>query len=821
MAQTHTSFFKGRIIHHFTNEPVPFASIYWKLNKNGVVSDSSGNFIIGKSSFLIDTLVVSYIGFDDLLHPVNTSNDTGFLLLNLSTLKIAHQVEVKTKFNKGLRWWKYIVSHKTENNPYKHANYTYELYNKLEIDINNINRKSFEDMKVLRPFAFILNNIDSTSDIKPFLPIFLSETISDYYSSNNPYKVKEEIKAIQTSGIKNETVTEFLSGITQKVNVYEDYMHIFGQEFISPISKLGDKYYNYKGADTQIINKEKYFHLFFSPKQQGSNTFSGDCWIYSNDWAVQRINLNIAVAANVNFVNKLSIIQEFSKTATGQWVFAKDKFIADLSPFKKEKVSFTGRKTSMYKNIQIDQTFITDKLAGNKQPEEVVIKENAYQSNNNYFNNNRYEALSINENKVYAMIDTLKHIPLFKKYSDDLEFIFDGHKKLGMIEIGPWFKWISGNQLEKIRVRFDVGTTAKFSDHVLLKGYLAYGFNDGIFKGKASANYKINHHESWQLNTAYTNDLDNGRIKYNEDDDATTDNLFSQLIRRQNIRQKFLGIEEYKFSVTKDLPHNLSAQVSFERSDYKTFSPLPSQRIFSIGGHNDVVNSEVDFKLRFAPGEKQIVTHRKTIHIKKVSAPVIEAKYGIAMPNIFNSEYSYHKISASYSQSFRIPRMGKIDAMVYGGKYFGDSIPFMLLEVHPGNEIYYYNKQSFNLMNRFEYFSDAYAGLNVEYNFEKKLFNLIPFLRRTKMRQFVNFKTVYGDLSKVNVAFNKLEFGSYRLRSLKGNCYTEIGTGIDNILKYFRIDLVWRFAPKPTATGLISPPAAQQFAAFGSFRLQF
>ncbi|WP_146014860.1 hypothetical protein, partial [Pseudomonas sp. GP01-A4] len=75
------------------------------------------------------------------------------------------------------------------------------------------------------------------------------------------------------------------------------------------------------------------------------------------------------------------------------------------------------------------------------------------------------------------MIDTLIHIPLFKKYSDDLEFIFDGHKKLGMIEIGPWFKWISGNQLEKIRVRFDVGTTAKFSDHVLLKGYLAYGFN--------------------------------------------------------------------------------------------------------------------------------------------------------------------------------------------------------------------------------------------------------------------------------------------------------------------------------------------------------
>ena len=32
---------------------------------------------------------------------------------------------------------------------------------------------------------------------------------------------------------------------------------------------------------------------------------------------------------------------------------------------------------------------------------------------------------------------------------------------------------------------------------------------------------------------------------------------------------------------------------------------------------------------------------------------------------------------------------------------------------HPGNDIYYYNNSSFNLMNRFEYISDKYAGINV------------------------------------------------------------------------------------------------------------
>jgi hypothetical protein len=296
--------------------------------------------------------------------------------------------------------------------------------------------------------------------------------------------------------------------------------------------------------------------------------------------------------------------------------------------------------------------------------------------------------------------------------------------------------------------------------------------------------------------------------------------MFSQLIRRQNILQKFLGIEEYKLGVGKEWNNHLSAELSFNNSAYQTFGSLPSQTYFSLNGHG-IKNSEFDLKIRYSPGEKEIETRRKTIHLKSF-APVIEAKYGITAPHFFSSEYTYQKVSISIAQTIRIPRWGQVDYLAYGGKYFGDSIPFMLLEIHPGNEIYYYNKQSFNLMNRFEYFSDQYAGLNVEYNFEKKLMNLIPFLRRSKARQFVNIKTVVGDLNIANKIFNKLEFTDYRLKRLRSSNYTEIGTGIDNLFKFFRIDLVWRLDPQftvpPTST---VPNNPQKFAVFGSFRLQF
>ena len=46
--------------------------------------------------------------------------------------------------------------------------------------------------------------------------------------------------------------------------------------------------------------------------------------------------------------------------------------------------------------------------------------------------------------------------------------------------------------------------------------------------------------------------------------------------------------------------------------------------------------------------------------------------------------------------------------------------------------------------------------------------------------------------------------------------YLELGTGVDNIFKFFRIDFVWRVAPKPIANESIN-----RFGIFGSFRFTF
>jgi hypothetical protein len=812
-------FIVGTVKNEFTKELVPFASIHWKTAGFGTITDSVGFYKIRKSYHKIDTLIVSYIGFDDQFYTIDNTKNTDTLYLSLKTVKVTGEVVMKSKSNRGLRFWKNIVAHKVENNPYKYNNYAYELYSKLEIDLNNVNKNSFQNINLLKPFAFVLDNIDSVSDKSPFLPVFITETLSDVYRTSNPEKLREIIKAAQTHGIKNESILQFVGGVNQKINIYQDYINLLGKEFVSPISKNGDKFYNYKAADTQTVNGQKFFHLFFNPLKDGENTFNGECWIHGATWAIQKITINLSKTADVNFVNRMSIIQEFTQLENKQWIFSKDKVVLDVSPFKKDKFTFIARKTAQYKNIRMDAEEVEKEIVKNKIKEEVIVDENAIEKDKQFWELNRHEALSKNEKQIFWMIDTLKQVPVFKRLTNTINFIVDGHKKFGAIEIGPWFKWVSYNQFEGLRTRFDLGTTDKFSPNLRLSGYLAYGFQDAKFKGKIGFNYRFPAKSGWTINANYINDLDNGRIKYSEDE-STQDNVFNQILRRKGIPQKFLGYQEVKTYITKEWPNRFSILASLARNKYTGFTPIANGTEF-IEKQDKVINTEALIRFRYAPGERKVTTHRKSVKIKS-NQPVFELRLASGIKGTFDGENNYFKYYASISQKFRIKRFGQLSYNVYAGQVYGDSLPFMLLELHPGNEFYTYNTNGFNLMNRFEYYSDKYVGIQVEHNIEKKLINLIPFLRKAKVRQFWNFKAVSGDMSMKNRIFNRTDYGEYQLRTLRGKTYIEVGTGFDNLFKFFRIDFIWRFNPEfntPLRSTLLQP--IQNFGVFGSMKIQF
>jgi hypothetical protein len=809
------SVIEGMIINGFTKEPIPYASVKWKIAKSGAICDSLGNFKINLSAYPKDSLVVRSVGFDPIkyaIHDIQRLKNK----LTIENLSQNEGVTVKSKFNKGERWWKLVVKNKESNNPYNLKRYQCEIYNKLELDLNNVNKNSFSNISFLKPFSFILDNIDSVSDEKPFLPILMTETLSDYYFAKETNKTREVIRASQSHGIKSETIMQIIGNVNQQINIYDNYVKILGKEFISPISEFADKFYKFKGADTQYIKGNKVFHLLFTPMHEGENTFLGEAWIDANTWAIHKINLNISSTADVNFVNRMNITQEFDQLKNGKLIFSADKINIDLSPFPKDKLTLIVRKSNSFQKYVLDETIINKELSLNKKQNEVIYLEDATTQNKIFWEGNRHSNLNKNEQHILQMIDTLKSIPLFKEYTRNAEFLIDGHRKFGKFEIGPWYKWISGNQLENTRLRFDLATTEQFSKSLKLYGYLAYGVKDKAFKENLGVQYKFTKLKGFSAEASYLKDLDNGRVRFSEDD-ITTDNIFSQLFRRPGIPQKFLGIEEYKLNFTKEWESGISNSIIISRTDYEPYTPLPNKNNFTDG---KIINANLLYRFRYAPGEKKIATIRRKIRFKG-NKPIYELNISQAINGMVGGSYNYTKLNASVSQKLRVPNFGTISYNTYAGKIMGDSLPFMLLELHPGNEVYVYNKNGFNLMNRFEYYSDSYAGFQFEHNIEKKLINLVPFLRKTKIRQFWNVKGVWGNMKSSNKEFNRTEFGPYQLRSLRDHTYLEFGTGFDNIFKFFRIDFVWRKAPPYPAN--FSPTRMQpieNFGVFGSVRFQ-
>ncbi len=814
LAQAQNKIIKGYIKDALSNERVPFASVNFMQSGNGKLSDSAGNFSFRFEEWPTDTLLVTYVGYKDykiFIGPDLLKRSTGdqvTLVINMDRGKIVAEVVVKRKIDRGYLMWKRIVKRKPQNDRYRFKNFAYELYNKMELDLNRINKEKLQQKKLLRPFGFIFDNVDTTEG-PPFLPVFLTETISDYYFQKKPFKTREIIKGSKSEGVDNESISRLLGGTDANVDVYANFVPVFDKQFVSPISDNGDNYYRYTVLDSQFVNGQRLIHMSFTPKRKGENTFQGDCWVHDTTWAIQKMTLYLSAEANINFIDKLSLIQEYKMIDDSTWFLVKDKFVADIAPIGKTKTGIIARKTTTYRNIVKNQQYIEDTLQKNKIIQEVVFENGARDKTGDYWTDQRHEELSKNEQSVYAMIDTLQKMPIFKRYTNIINFVGTGYLNVGNFQIGPWQNWIFSNVLEGFRTRFDLGTNKGFNKKLILHGYLAYGFKDQRFKYEADALYLFSKNPRAYIFAQYSKDIDYGQQYL---DEVSQDNIFALAIRKSGVPIKFLFTEEKRIDLFKEWHSGFSVTLNATDKKYDPLRNLPSKTVYPAESGEIFNNFETSIKFRFAYLEKFLET---TFYRYSLGSPypIGEIKFSKGISGILNSSYNYTKISGGISDFTQIAPYGTLYYNLFAGKTIG-TLPYMLLDVAPGNEIYYYNRYAYSLLNRWEYIHDKYMGFGLEHNFGAGVFRFIPLTRKLKFRQFWTAKGLWGSLSDANKLYNTTP--GYTFNSLNGKTYLEIGTGVDNILKVFRLDFVWRVLPRP-----LPPEGVKRFGIFFSFRLVF
>ncbi len=796
----------GTITDSISGEHLPFVNIQLLGTKDGTTTDFNGKYKVD-SRKKFDSIKISYIGYKTTIRKVkrNSYQVIDIKLQSLNTELKA--VEIHPKENPAHILLKKVIANKDKNSSYSLDAYEYKVYNKIQMDANNITDK-FKNRRSMRPFKFVFNNVDtSTINGKSYLPLLLTESISEFYYRKTPEAKKETILASRASGIKNKSVTQFLGNMYQNINIYDNYIGIFGINFVSPIADFGLRTYRYYLIDSATIDGHWCYQIMFKPKRKQEATFNGEIWIADTSFAVKTIDMKIE-KVNINFVNAMSINQEFMLVDDKYWMVKRDNFVIDFNVIEKSKTvtGFFGHKTTLYKDIVLNKPKPSKYYQSNVA---VNVDKGAWDKPKEYWDSTRFENLNEEENKIYTMVDTVVNMPAFRNLYDIIVLITTGYYTTKYFDFGPFTRTYSYNGIEGHRFRFGGRTSNRWNDKLRLYGHLAYGTADNKIKYGIGMQYILKKNPRKSIDISYKNDMEQLGSSIRA---MKQDNIISSVFRTDpNITLTM--VEEYKSSFMYEYFNGFSNTLTFRR---RMVFPIQDQKfIIYPNGKNDVteihkniITSEIELKTHFAYKEVFFVDkfNRKSMGTKY---PRINIWYAYGIPNFLKSQFEYHKFQISMRQRFNLGSIGYTKYIASWGKIWG-KLPYPILEVHPGNETWIYDDFAFNRMGYYEFISDEYFMANVSHNFRGLFFNHIPLLRRLKWREVIYGKVLLGHLSKKNLNYSQFPKNT----SLLTEPYYEVGAAIENIFKLIRIDASWRLS-------YLNKENVSPFGIMGSLRVDF
>lgn len=792
----------GTITDAKTGETLPFVNLIFKDSKVGTTSDIDGNFRI-ETYYATDSLMASFVGYKKMTKGVAIDEEQR-INFQLETGGVAlEEVVIKYKGNPAHKILERVKKNKKANNREKYDSYSYEVYNKVEFDINNITEE-FKNKKIFKNFQFIFDYTDTTGE-KEYLPMFMTESLSDFYYRREPKSEKEYINAVEISGTSNESITQFMGDMYQNVNVYENYISVFGKSFVSPIADFGLIYYRYYLQDSVMIDGNYCFQIDFVPKLAQEPVFSGTMWINDTTYAIKKLEANIAKDANINFVNGFEVKQEYTKVDGQYWMLKKDELIVDFEIGEKV-MGLYGRKATSYKDIKVNLEIPEEKFEG---IDKVVVSKDANEKDDTYWQAMRHDTLSDNQKGIYQMVDSIKNVPAFRTFVDIVQLVFTGYKQWGKVEVGPYFKLYSYNPVEGNRFRIGGRTSNDFSTRLMLNGYLAYGTNDQRFKYNAGFLYRINKTPREFVGFQYKRDVEQLGISQNA---FSQDNILSSFLRR-NPNDQLTDVEEYKFHYEREWFTGFSNKLflikrgmkPLGRLEYRRFDPNPE---IGFSDDNLLNTTEVSLYSRYAHKEAFVEGEFERISLGS-KYPIVELQMGFGFKGILDGDYEYQKLELAVSDNVKLGIYGRTEFRTTAGKYFG-TLPWTLLEIHNGNESYFYDKQAFNLMNFFEFISDEYVTLMLVHHFDGFFLNKFPLLRKLKWREVASFRAVAGNLNDRHR--RELIFPSNIFELHKP--YAEGSIGVENIFKLIRIDAMWRLS-------YLDHPDIAKFGIRASFEFSF
>ncbi|HEK22096.1 MULTISPECIES: DUF5686 and carboxypeptidase-like regulatory domain-containing protein [unclassified Mucilaginibacter] len=788
------------------NQKLPYVSVSFEGSTIGTNTNNDGKYTISTTQ-PYNRLKVSYLGYKAVIVNITPGKQQVVNIRLVPTSQNLGEVTVQSKKrakydneNPAVKLIRQVIANKAKNRPEAYNFVEYKEYDKMQFSLSNISEK-VKEKKLFRKYKFIFENKDSTSyPGKSLLPIYLKERVTQVFYRKNPEATREKRlgeKSVDFGpGFDTEGVGQYFQHLYVKVDIYDNDVLLLGRQFLSPIADNAPTFYKYFITDTITLQTgKKLVQLSFTPRNTNNILFEGDIFItLDGNYAVQKAALIINKNINVNFVRSMNIDQDFELSPDGRYHLSRSNTFADFGLSQKRKSGLFGSRTIVRRDFVInkphpDSTYATP-------PE--VDDEELRNKPDSFWVKNRFDTLSTAESKTYKNIDSLVHMPSFRRTADIINLLFAGFKNFGKFEIGPASTFYSFNPVEGFRLRLGGRTTADFSKRIFFEGYGAYGFKDDRWKYFFATTYSLNGKSIYRFPQHYirASIQRETKIPGQELQFIQEDNVLLSFKRGRN--DKYYYNDQYRFEYVSEYANHFSYKLGLRKLiQTPAGSLVPFINSAGTQTFTNLTTSEATIGLRYAPKEQYY--QGKLFRTPIINQyPKLSLEYTAGL-KVLDGQYRYHKLDFRGEKRFYEAPFGFSDVILEASRTFGQ-VPYPLLNISRGNQTFAYVIDQYNLMNFLEFVSDKSASIIVDHHFGGFFFNKIPLFKKLKWRETASVKALWGGLSRENTpAFNGNLYqfpvdnkGVPITYALGNKPYTEISFGVENIFKFIRLDYVKR-----------------------------
>lgn len=759
---------KGKITNQHS-EPIPYANIFIKEIQSGTTSDENGEYFIALATRGEYELVISSLGYTTKsIEIVLEENELSLnIMLATSSVELDEIVVKASKKDPAYAIIKNAIDHKKEHlksvSSFKSTVYVKatEIIDKKEKERRE--KEVEEEKKKKKKKALVEVETENPEEIDPFdaekaaaqkeqdallAKINLIEmklTLNYQY----PNKYKEERTAVKRSGSRSGLFIP-LFGETD-FNFYRNMVTLTGiSEFpvISPLSNTAILSYKYKLIESKEENGLLVHKIKVIPRKQGNATCDG--YIYINDslWNINRLDLNFS-KGGLKFFDEFNLKQDYEQIEDTLWIPTRQEFNYQTSQGKRK--TYTGKTTIKYTDFENNYQF-SPKFFKN---EVVVTTKEAYDRDSTYWNTARPEPLTIDEQKVINIRDSIKAVKNSKEYKDSVQAEYNKVTILEILWDGVgWRDHMTKQQLY-------IGSLPSLIDFSVVGGFRLGPYASYFRRFENGKSVWTSGHVSWGLKNNDVTGNFRQRIRYNPfkladitfggGRDFQSINNFDAYLNQLRVSNYILS-ERFHIGHRVELFNGFYTNLDFRFNNRKSIGDIDSETFLTnLVGESQIIDFEdyqatiLTTSISYTPFQKYMTEPNRKV-ILGSAFPTFRLLYRKGLKGTLGSDIDFDYVEFSVEQDLILNQFGNSKYKVIVGDFLNtNELKFVDLKRFRQSDPILYSDP----LNSFQSLDTALSTTNLFFevhhihHFNGALINNIPLIKKTKIRLVVGGGVMY------------------------------------------------------------------------------